>query len=56
MINRKNTLGQASSQPEIFNVMGQLDTLERIKKERGQLEGTKREAISEKSTLGAKPE
>ena len=56
MLNRKNTLGQASSQPEIFNVMGQLDTLERIKKERGQLEGTKREAISEKSTLGAKPE
>jgi hypothetical protein len=56
MINRKNTLTAGSSQPEVFNVMGQLDTLERIKKERGQLEGNKREAISSEQKLGAKPE
>jgi hypothetical protein len=56
MINRKNTLTTGSSQPEVFNVMGQLDTLERIKKERGQLESNKREAISSEQKIRAKPE
>jgi hypothetical protein len=56
MINRKNTLTQGSSQPEVFNVLGQLQTIERVKKEKAQLEGTKREAISSESKLGAKPE
>ena len=56
MINRKDTLTAGSSQPEVFNVLGQLQTIERVKKERGQLENTKREALSQESKLGAKPE
>ena len=56
MINRKNTLTQGSSQPEVFNVLGQLQTIERVKKEKAQLEGTKREALSQESKLGAKSE
>jgi hypothetical protein len=54
MINRKNTLTPGSSQPEVFNVLGQLETIERIKKERGQLEDTKRKTISSQQVLGAK--
>ena len=54
MINRKNTLTPGSSQPEVFNVLGQLETIERVKKEKGQLEGQKREAISSQTNLGAK--
>ena len=50
--NRKNTLTQGSSQPEVFNVLGQLQTAERIKEERGQIESTKREAIPEKPKFG----
>ena len=30
--NRKRTLTPGSSQPEVFNVLGQLETLERVKK------------------------
>ena len=56
MLNRKNTLTAGSSQPEVFNVLGQLETLERVKKERGQIESKKKEAISSESKLGAKPE
>ena len=56
MINRKDTLTPGSSQPEVFNVLGQLQTIERVKKERGQIENTKREALSQESKLGAKPE
>jgi hypothetical protein len=56
MINRKNTLTPGSSQPEVFNVLGQLETIERVKKEKAQLEGIKREAISSEQSLGAKPE
>ena len=56
MINRKDTLTAGSSQPEVFNVLGQLQTIERVKKEKAQLEGTKREALSQESKLGAKPE
>jgi hypothetical protein len=40
----------------VFNVLGQLQTIERVKKEKAQLEGTKREALSQESKLGAKPE
>ena len=32
MKNRKNTLTPGSSQPEVFNVLGQLHTLERVRK------------------------
>ena len=56
MKNKAETLTQGSSQPEVFNVLGQLQTIERVKKERGQLENTKREALSQESKLGAKPE
>ena len=55
MNNKKDTLTPGSSQPEVFNVVGQLASIERIKKERGQLESQKREAISQESGLGAKP-
>ena len=54
MKNRKATLTPGSSQPEVFNVLGQLETIERVKKERGQLENTKREALPSESKLGAK--
>lgn len=47
MKNKADTLTQGSSQPEVFNVVGQLQSIERIKKERGLLESQKREAISE---------
>ena len=55
MENRKDTLSPQSSQPEVFNVIGQLKTIERIKKENAQLESQKREAISAESKLGAQP-
>ena len=56
MINRKDTLSPQSSQPEVFNVLGQLQTIERVQKEKAQLESKKKEALSSESTLGAKPE
>jgi len=56
MNNKKDTLTSGSSQPEVFNVVGQLASIERIKKERGLLESQKREAISSESKLGAQPE
>ena len=56
MLNKKNTITAGSSQPEVFNVLGQLQTIERIKKERGQLESTERQTISSQQGLGAKSE
>tara|TARA_R110002012_G_scaffold286876_1_gene478771 strand:+ start:3552 stop:4241 length:690 start_codon:yes stop_codon:yes gene_type:complete len=56
MINRKDTLTAGSSQPEVFNVLGQLQTIERVQKEKGQIESTKRETLSQESKLRAKPE
>ena len=50
--NRKNTLTQGSSQPEVFNVLGQLQTAERVTEERGQIESTKREALPQKPKFG----
>ena len=52
MKNKADTLTQGSSQPEVFNVVGQLQSIERIKKERGLLESQKREAISQESKPG----
>jgi len=52
MQNRKETLTAGSSQPEVFNVLGQLESIERLKKERGILESQKREAISTQQTAG----
>ena len=56
MINRKNTLSPASTQPEIFNVLGQLDGIEKEKQRQQQLGTEKKEAIASTSGLGAKPE
>jgi len=51
MINRKNTLTQGSSQPEVFNVLGQLQTIERVKKS-GEMIYNKKEQLT--NDLGAK--
>jgi hypothetical protein len=61
MKNKAETLTQGSSQPEVFNVLGQLQSIERVKKENEQLEYKKQNKISHKSEkfeseLGAKPE
>tara|TARA_R110000764_G_scaffold192103_1_gene277323 strand:+ start:323 stop:1006 length:684 start_codon:yes stop_codon:yes gene_type:complete len=53
MRNKAETLTQGSSQPEVFNVLGQLQSIERIKKENGQIETTKKPELP---GLGAKPE
>ena len=46
MRNKAETLTQGSSQPEVFNVLGQLQSIERIKKENGStLTQTFREAV-----------
>jgi hypothetical protein len=54
MKNKAETLTEGSSQPEVFNVLGQLQSIERIKKEKGQLEQTKTDKLTHE--LGAKPE
>ena len=54
MKNRKATLTPGSSQPEVFNVLGQSESIEKLKKERGQLESKKREAISTEHKPGEK--
>ena len=48
---RKATLTPGSSQPEVFNVLGQLETLKRIRKS-GELkyDGANRKSISKKQT------
>ena len=54
MKNRKNTLTPGSSQPEVFNVLGQLQTIERVEEERKALGYEQKKAISEtpKPTYG----
>ena len=42
MKNKAETLTQGSSQPEVFNVLGQLQSIERIKKDHAQIEATKK--------------
>ena len=54
MKNKAETLTEGSSQPEVFNVLGQLQSIERIKKENGQLEQTKTNKLTHE--LWAKPE
>ena len=61
MKNKAETLTQGSSQPEVFNVLGQLQSIERVKKENEQLEYKKQNKISHESEkfeseLGAKSE
>ena len=45
---QKKTLTPGSSQPEVFNVLGQLHTLERVRKSGELLNGTKRERLTKK--------
>tara|TARA_R100000664_G_C2714483_1_gene110116 strand:+ start:130 stop:810 length:681 start_codon:yes stop_codon:yes gene_type:complete len=54
MKNKAETLTEGSSQPEVFNVLGQLQSIERIKKEQGQLEHEAKHKLTHE--LGAKPE
>ena len=42
MENKAETLTQGSSQPEVFNVLGQLQSIERIKEDHVQIEATKK--------------
>ena len=42
MKNKAETLTQGSSQPEVFNVLGQLQSIERIKENHVQIEATKK--------------
>ena len=57
MKNKAHTLTSGSSQPEVFNVLGQLQTIERTKKELGLLDGGKqKEALLEKPIFGKGPE
>jgi len=52
MKNKAETLSSGSSQPEIFNVLGQLKTIERVKKS-GEMIYNKKEQLT--NDLGAKP-
>ena len=52
MKNRKNTLTPGSSQPEVFNVLGQLQSIERIEEERKSLGHESKKAISETPKYG----
>ena len=45
---QKATLTPGSSQPEVFNVLGQLDTLDRVRKSGELLNGSKRERLTKK--------
>ena len=49
MKNRQNTLTPGSSQPEVFNVLGQMQTIERVEEERNTALGheSKKAQISE---------
>jgi hypothetical protein len=47
MKNKAETLTPGSSQPEVFNVLGQLQTIERVKKELGLLKHDEKKAIGQ---------
>ena len=53
MKNKAETLTSGSSQPEVFNVLGQLKTIERVKKS-GEMIYNKKEQLAH--DLGSKPE
>ena len=53
MKNKAETLTSGSSQPEVFNVLGQLQTIERVKKS-GEMIYNKKEQLT--NGLGSKPE
>lgn len=54
MQNKAQTLTSGSSQPEVFNVLGQLQTIEREMTEKGMIkyDGQKREALPQKQEFG----
>ena len=47
MKNKAETLTSGSSQPEVFNVLGQLQTIERVKKELGLLKHDEKKTIGQ---------
>jgi hypothetical protein len=53
MQNKAKTLTEGSSQPEVFNVLSQLKTIERVQRD-GELDYQKREAISTEQEFGKK--
>ena len=53
MKSKAETLTQGSSQPEVFNVLGQLQTIERVKKS-GEMIYNKKEQLT--NDLGSKPD
>ena len=55
MQHKSKTLTSGSSQSEVFNVLGQLKTIEREKKD-GKLGHDKKETITSESSFGKKPE
>ena len=55
MQNKAKTLTDGSSQAEVFNVLGQLKTIERVKKD-GELAHERKEAIAAEPSFGKKPE
>jgi len=54
MKNKVDTLTEGSSQPEVFNVVGQLSTIERIKKNE-QLARDDKQALPNEKDFGATP-
>ena len=55
MQHKSKTLTPGSSQAEVFNVLGQLQTIERVKRD-GELEHNRKESITSESSFGKKPE
>ena len=55
MQHKSKTLTSSSSQSEVFNVLGQLQTIERVKR-CGELEHNKKESITSEPSFGKKPE
>ena len=55
MQHKSKTLTSGSSQAEVFNVLGQLQTIERVKRD-GELEHNRKEAITSEPSFGKKPE
>jgi hypothetical protein len=51
MQNKAKTITEGSSQPEVFNVLGQLKTIERVQRD-NELGYKKQEAISSESSFG----
>ena len=55
MQHKSKTLTPGSSQSEVFNVLGQLQTIERVKRD-GELGHNKKQSITSESSFGKKPE